>query len=88
VAVKAEAKGPQGQPTVLMFSDFRPVGDNHEIPYRTETRISDEIMTILDIEDISINKGLPDDVFDAEKVELPQDPDMQELLKNMQGNDK
>jgi hypothetical protein len=52
------------------------------LPYKIEVFINEEqTMTVL-TKSLEINKGLSDDLFDANKVEV-SGPNMQEMMQNL-----
>ena len=84
VQVRAELKLGEDQVNTLYFSDFREVAPGFEIPYKTVSKVGDKVQSTVDVKDVKINQGLEDDLFDASKVEAPEGPNLQELMKQMQ----
>ena len=86
--VQTEGKNDSGETMRMIFSDFRKIKDNWELPYKTEGFMDEvQMMTIL-LKSFEINQGLSDDLFDVDKVEV-SGPNMQEMMQNMmqQGKD-
>jgi len=80
--VQTEGEGESGQTMRMVFSDFRKIKDNWELPYKTEGFLDEvQMMTIL-LKSFEVNQGLSDDLFDADKVEA-SGPNMQEMMQNM-----
>jgi len=85
--VKIESKGDKGGTTTMLYSDFRKIKGNWEIPYETEIFSDDKLVSTMTMKSIEINKGLSDDLFDPDKVEV-KGMDMQEMMKMMQQGGK
>jgi outer membrane lipoprotein-sorting protein len=86
--VQTEGKNDSGETMRMIFSDFKKIKDNWELPYKTEGFMDEvQMMTIL-LKSFEINQGLSDDLFDANKVEV-SGPNMQEMMQNLmqQGKD-
>ncbi len=86
--VQTEGKNDSGQTMRIIFSDFRKIKDNWELPYKTEGLMDEvQMMTIL-LKSFEINQGLSDDLFDVNKVEV-SGPNIQEMMQNLmqQGKD-
>ena len=86
--VQTEGKNDSGETMRMIFSDFRKIKDNWELPYKTEGFMDEvQMMTIL-LKSFEINQGLSDDLFDVDKVEV-SGPNIQEMMQNMmqQGKD-
>ena len=80
--VQTEGKNDSGETMRMIFSDFRKIKGNWELPYKTEGFLDEvQMMTIL-LKSFEINQGLSDDLFDVEKVEV-SGPNMQEMMQNM-----
>jgi hypothetical protein len=65
-----------------MNSNFRKV-EKWEMPYTTEVFADGKLMTKSTIKTLNINKGLSDDLFDADKVSAatPGMPGMKDMMK-------
>jgi len=86
--VQTEGKNDSGETMRMIFSDFRKIKDNWELPYKTEGFMDEvQMMTIL-LKSFEINQGLSDDLFDVDKVEV-SGPNVQEMMQNLmqQGKD-
>ncbi len=86
--IQAEGDSSDGNNVRTTFSDFRKAKGSWELPYKIEVYINEvQTMTVL-TKSLEINKGLPDDLFDVNKVEV-SGPNMQEMMKNLmqQGKD-
>ena len=86
--VQAEGDSSDGNKVRTTFSDFRKAKSSWELPYKIEVFINEvQTMTVL-TKSLEINKGLTDDLFDADKVEI-SGPNMQEMIQNLmqQGKD-
>jgi outer membrane lipoprotein-sorting protein len=80
VLVKAESQDPE--PTMMLFSDFRELKGGWEIPYKTEVYVDGKLLSSILVKSIEINKGLSDDLFNPDKVEV-KGFNMQEMMKMM-----
>lgn len=83
VRVKAEGRGPQGQKVQWLYSDFRKVEGDWEVPYKTEMFVEGQLVSSTLVKSLQINQGLSDDLFEAGRIEAPPGPDLQELRKRM-----
>jgi outer membrane lipoprotein-sorting protein len=79
---RLEGKPQQGETMIAIFSDFRKVTGGWEFPYKTEVYSGKEIASTVTVKSIDVNKGLKDDLFNADKVE-GKAPDMQDMIKKM-----
>ena len=80
--VQTEGKNDSGQTIRMIFSDFRKIKNNWELPYKTEGFMDEgQMMTIL-LKSFEINQGLSDDLFDVDKVEV-SGPNIQEMMQNL-----
>jgi len=80
--VQAEGDSSDGNKVRTTFSDFRKVKGSWELPYKIEVFINEvQTMAVL-TKSLEINKGLSDDLFDVNKVEV-SGPNMQEMMQNM-----
>ncbi len=78
--VKFEGSDNKGESMVGINSDFRKIKGNIEMPYKTETYINGKLFTVSEITSLTINKGLSDELFDADRVKT-QGMNMQEMMK-------
>ena len=83
--IMAENKRSREEWTISVFSDFRNIGGDREMPYKTEMYIrSHRPKIIILVKSVEINKGLSDDLFDADKVKVKSfDVLMQEHAQEM-----
>ena len=80
--IQAEGDSSDGNKVRTTFSDFRKAKGSWELPYKIEVFINEvQTMTVL-TKSLKINQGLPDDLFDVNKVEL-SGPNMQEMMQNL-----
>jgi len=68
ILVKAENKGREGKMTVWVFSDFRKIKKDYEMPYKTEMYTGGKLFSVTLVKSIAVNNGLPDSLFDAQNV--------------------
>jgi len=81
--VKVEMKEPQVGKMVMILSDFRKIKKTDwEIPYKTEVYHGDQLISVSVVKSVKINKGLPDDLFDPDKVST-KGPDLRKMMKKM-----
>lgn len=69
VMVKAEFGGAGGT-MLLVYSDFRKIKGEWEMPYKTEMYQDGKLFSTSVTSSIEINRGLPDELFDADKVQV------------------
>lgn len=79
--IKGERQEPKAETLLWVNSDFRKIKDDWEMPYKTQMYSGEKLMTTT-VKSIEVNKGLSDDLFDPEKVEVKK-VDMQEMMKKM-----
>jgi len=80
--VKGESKETTGEKMVFVNSDFRRIKGDWEIPCKTEVYMNGRLISTSVVKSLEINKGLSDDLFDPDKVEV-KTPDMQEMMRRM-----
>jgi len=80
--VKGESDAPSGEKMVGINSDFRKIKGDLEMPHKTEVYMEGRLISTTVVKSLEINKGLSDDLFDPDKVEL-KGPDMQEMMRRM-----
>jgi len=78
--VKFEGGGDKGESIIGINKDFRKVKGNLEMPYKTEMYINGKLFAVSKITSLSINKGLSDELFDANKIKTKQSMDMQKMM--------
>jgi outer membrane lipoprotein-sorting protein len=64
--VKTESKLQEGETTVTLFSDFRRVFGDFELPYRTETYSGKDLISTTIIKSIKLNSDIADGLFDPD----------------------
>jgi outer membrane lipoprotein-sorting protein len=86
--VQTEGKNDSRETMRMIFSDFRKIKDNWELPYKTEGFMDEVPMLTILLKSFEINQGLSDDLFDVDKVEV-SGPNIQEMMQNLmqQGED-
>jgi len=82
VLIKYESKEAEGETTLLVYSDFRKIKDNWEMPYKTQMYVDGKLMGTFLIKSLEINKGLSDELFDPDKVKV-KGFNMEEMMKKM-----
>lgn len=80
--VKGEGKEDKGETISILYSDFRKIKGDWEMPYKTEVFSNDKLVTTIKVRSLEMNKGLGDDLFDPDKVVVKK-MDMQEMMKMM-----
>ncbi|MCK4524018.1 outer membrane lipoprotein-sorting protein [candidate division WOR-3 bacterium] len=76
---KAVSYGEEGY---ILFKDYKDVYKGYKLPYKTEF-YSEEVKDLeIEMVSIIINKGINDDMFDIDKVEV-DNSGMEDMLKNM-----
>ena len=78
--LKMVGKEKEGEAMTALFSDFRKVAADLELPYKTEMYSGGDLITSMTITSVEINKGLADDLFDPDKVKV-EGPDMLKMMK-------
>ncbi len=63
--VKIESKDPQGGTVLIMFSDFRKVLKDYEMPFKCEVTANGATQATITMKDIKVNSGLDDKLFEA-----------------------
>ena len=79
--MKIESKPEKEETEVVLFSDFRKVTGDWELPYKTEVYSGKELATTIVMKSAEVNKGLADDLFNADKVQGGAKPSMMDLMK-------
>lgn len=80
--MKMEGKPQEGVASVILLSDYRKVSGDFEMPYRTEMYSGKELISTGVVKSVQVNKGLSDDLFDADKIEV-SGPDMKGMMDQM-----
>ncbi len=84
--IQLEFQGAKDETFKVVNSNFKKV-KNWEMPYTTEVFTGGKLITKTTIKTLNINKGLSDDLFDADKVKMeskgmPGMPNMKDMMKN------
>ncbi len=66
----------------MLFKDYRDVYKGYKLPYKTEFYSDGNKDLEIEMISILINKGIADDMFDIDKVEV-DNSGMEDMLKNM-----
>lgn len=82
VLVKVEFKGAGAGNMSLVYSEFRKIKGDWEIPYKSLMYSGNELFSTTNIKSLDINKGLSEDLFSADKVEA-KGTSMQDMMKQM-----
>jgi outer membrane lipoprotein-sorting protein len=86
--LKLEGKPEKGQPAmVAIFSDFRKVAGDWEVPYMTQVDMGTDVASTIAVTSVAVNKGLKDDLFNADKIE-GKTTNMMDLMKKMKEQQK
>lgn len=86
---KAEMKGSKKEGTLLLvYSDFRKIKGEWEFPYTMIMYVNGNVMSTSVVKSLEINKGISDDLFNSEKVQV-KGPTMQEMMvqKGLEGEE-
>lgn len=70
VLLEAESQAADGKPAKWVFSDFKKVADDWEMPFRTEMYVGDALQSTSTIKSFQVNKGISDDLFNPGKAKL------------------
>jgi outer membrane lipoprotein-sorting protein len=65
-----------------MHSDFRKVKGDWEVPFKTEMYQGEQLLSVVEVKNVSVNTGLSDDLFDPNRVEV-KGMDMQSMMQQM-----
>lgn len=82
VLAKAESKGAKEKAMFWVYSDFRKIKGDWEMPYKTEIYEGSKLMSTTLVKSLEINKGLSDDLFDPDKLKA-KGSGMQEMMRKM-----
>jgi len=86
ILTKGESKGPKGKTIVWIHSDFRKIKGDWEMPYKTEMYMNGKLMSTSLVKSIDTNKGISDDLFDPDKVQVKEKkkgPGLPGIMKKM-----
>ena len=82
VLAKMEGKPQEGVASVILFSDYRKVSGDFEMPFRTEMYSGKDLISITVVKSVAVNKGISDDLFDPDKIKA-SGPDMKGMMDQM-----
>ncbi len=82
VLTKAESRGAKGKALIWLYSDFRKIKGDWEMPYKTEIYEGNKLMSTTLVKSLKVNKGLSDDLFDPNKVKA-KESGMGDMMKMM-----
>jgi len=80
--VKTETKPDDGKTMIALFSDYKKLSGDWQFPYKTEMYQDKTLVSTMTVKSAEINKGVSDDVFNADKVEV-KGPNMMDMMKKM-----
>jgi len=84
--IKSENKELEGKTMLWVYSDFKKIKGDWEIPHKTEMYMDGKFMGTLLIKSFEINKGLSDELFDPDKVKEFNMQEMMEKMMQQEGN--
>ena len=91
IVLKARSEGAAGQgaaqgqgPAEIFFKDYREIASDYSFPYLSEIHQAGQIVATYKVQELTTNTGLPDDLFDPDKLEAPAGPNLEEMMKQMQ----
>jgi len=82
VLIKGEYKEAEGEITLWVYSDFKKIKGDWEMPYKIQMYVDGNLAGSLLVKSLDINKGLSDDLFDPDKVKV-KGFNMEEMMKKM-----
>jgi outer membrane lipoprotein-sorting protein len=82
VLTKAESRGAEGKAIISLYSDFRKIKGDWEMPYKTEIYEGNKLMSTTLVKSLQVNKGLSDDLFDPNKVKA-KESGMRDMMRRM-----
>jgi outer membrane lipoprotein-sorting protein len=82
--MKMEGNPQEGVASVIVFSDYRKVSGDFEMPFRTEMYSGKDLISTTIVKSIAVNKGISDDLFDPDKIKASSGPDMKDVMDQMQ----
>jgi len=80
--MQAEGINSEGDNIRMTFSDFKKVQGDWQLPYKVEVFMNEAPIMRIITKSLTINKGISDELFDVDNVEV-QGPNFQEMLQNM-----
>jgi outer membrane lipoprotein-sorting protein len=84
--VKTEMKPLEGKTMTALFSDYKTLSGDWQFPYKTEMFQDKTLVSTMIVKSVEVNKGVSDDLFDAEKVKTPE-RNMMDMMKKTKGED-
>jgi outer membrane lipoprotein-sorting protein len=81
VLVKLESKPEEGEPTTALFSDYRKIAGDHELPHKTEIYAGPDLISTIVVRSVTVNTGLSDDLFDADAASSEAPAKLQDMMK-------
>jgi len=80
--VQAEGVNSDGDNIQTIFSDFKKVKGEWQLPYKVEVLMNNsQLMTVL-VKSLKINKGISEEMFDINHVEI-EESNLQDMIQNM-----
>lgn len=83
VPVKLESRPEEGETTTAVFSDFRPITREIEIPYVTEIFAGADLISTVVIKSLVVNSGISDTLFDPDASVEGETKSLQDLLEKV-----
>jgi len=84
LVTKAESKEAKGKAMVWIYSDFKKIKGDWEMPYQTEIYEGSKLLSTTVVKSLKVNKGLSDDLFNPDKVNIKtKGSGMQDMMKMM-----
>ncbi|MDD5223782.1 MAG: outer membrane lipoprotein-sorting protein [bacterium] len=80
--IKGEIKNSKGEISEMINSDFRKIKGDREMPYKMEMFTKGKLLSSATVKSVEINKGLPDDLFSAEKIQA-KGMDFKSIMKGL-----
>lgn len=83
VLVKLESESGDGETTTALFSDFRKIMGDYELPHRTELYAGADLISTIVVKSAAVNTGLSDDLFDADAVAAEAPEELKDVMKKV-----
>jgi len=84
--VKTEMKPQDGKTMTVLFSDYKALAGDWRFPYKTEMYQDKTLVSTMVVQSVEVNKGVSDELFDPDKVAVP-DRNMMDMMKKTKGED-
>lgn len=81
--MKSEMKPQDGKSMTGIFAEYKKISGDWKFPYRIEMYQDQKPISTMTVKSVEINKGLSDDLFNAEKVDVKDPRNMNEMMKKM-----